>query len=76
MLNAKKTGKECNKANSNHNNKMENIVVFRDLKILNLYNSLNLFSCIRTEKITFVDKNPHLKIISFQKYKHYYLIHT
>ena len=56
-----------------YNNNMENIVVFLCVKVFNSDNSLMHF-CIRKVQVTYVLK-PQLKIISFQIYKHWYLIH-
>ena len=48
-------------------NNVEDILFFK-------FKIIPIFSCTKNEQLLF--KKPQLKIISFQNYKHWYLIHT
>ena len=54
-------------------NNVKEMVVFLTLKLFNSGDSSYMFSCSRNQVI-FV-RNQKLTIISFQNYKHWYLIH-
>ena len=53
---------------------VEDIVVFINLKVFNSDNS-QMFSCNRNAQISFAE-NSHVKLISFQNQKHWYLIYA